>query len=114
MTSLLYFVLVSCGMTQIVVYGTIFNRVRPTRGWLGQLFSCSMCTGFWVGVFLWLVNAWTTLFTYDYNLFTGLALGSLASGVSYVFSVIIDDNGIKIERSKNDEAQKTTSSCPPL
>ena len=76
--------------------------------------DASECTGFWVGVVLWLLNAWTTLFTYDYNLVTGLALGSLASGVSYVFSVVIDDNGIKLERSKNDEAQKTTSSCSSL
>ena len=101
-------------MTQIIVYGSIFNKVRPASGWLGELFSCSMCTGFWVGVFLWITNGLTTLFNYDYSLVTGLLLGSVSSGVSYAFSVLIDDNGFKIERSNNDEAQKTTSSCPSL
>ena len=101
-------------MTQIIVYGSIFNKIRPTRGWLGELFSCSMCTGFWVGVFLWITNGLTALFNYDYSLVTGLLLGSVSSGASYAFSVLIDDNGFKIERSNNDEAQKTTSSCPSL
>jgi hypothetical protein len=111
---LLYFILISCGMTQILVYGSIFNKVRPKKGWFGKLFSCSMCTGFWVGVFLWLTNDLTTLFNYDYSPITGLLLGSLASGVSYVFSVLIDDNGFKIERSKNENAQKISTTCQTL
>jgi len=111
---LLYFMLVSCGMTQIIVYGKIFDHIRPKTGWFGTLFSCSMCTGFWVGILLWLANTWTTLFNYDYSLFTGLFLGSAASGISYVFSVIIDDNGIRVERSNNDEAQKISQTCETL
>jgi hypothetical protein len=111
---LLYFLLVSSGMTQILVYGKIFDRIRPSRGWFGELFSCSMCTGFWVGVFLWLSNDLTTLFNYDYSLFTGLFLGCVSSGTSYVFSVLIDDNGLRVERSNNDDAQKISQTCETL
>ena len=48
------------GITLIVATGKIFAPLRdalterkPT-GWLGQLISCSMCLGFWVG----LANGW--------------------------------------------------------
>ena len=93
---LLYFSLIAAGMTQILVYGKIFDSIRPKSGWFGQLFSCSMCTGFWVGLFLWSVNTFTTLFTFDYSFVTGLFLGCLGSLVSYVFDAVFDDHGIKI------------------
>ena len=111
---LLYFLLASCGMTQILVYGKIFDAIRPKRGLAGELFSCSMCMGFWTGIFLWSANGLTTLFSYDYSLFTGLFLGCISSGAGYVFSVIIDDNGLRVERSNNDETQKITQTCETL
>ena len=98
MKELIYFSLCSYGMTQILVYGKIFDKIRPTQGWLGELLSCSMCTGFWVGLFLWSINAYTTLFSFDYSIVTGLLLGSLSSGVSYALGTVFDDNGFRIER----------------
>ena len=94
--SLAYFVLCCAGLTQILVYGKIFNNIRPTKGRLGELFSCPMCTGFWSGVVLWSLNSYTELFNFDYSLVTGLFLGCLGSLVSYIFSVIFDDHGLKI------------------
>jgi len=79
---LLYFVLAAHGLTQILVYGSIFDKVRPTDGWIGKLLSCPMCTGFWVGVFLFGINGYTELFTYEYNLANLLILGWLSSGTS--------------------------------
>ena len=93
---LLYFVLASYGLTQILVYGNIFNKVRPTEGWFGELLSCPMCTGFWVGVLLFGINGYTELFTYEYNLVNLLILGWLSSGTSYILNVIFCDNGIQI------------------
>ena len=93
---LLYFVLAAHGLTQILVYGSIFDKVRPTDGWIGKLLSCPMCTGFWVGVFLFGINGYTELFTYEYNLANLLILGWLSSGTSYVLSVVFCDNGIQI------------------
>ena len=97
MGDLLYFVLIAYGMTQILVYGSILNFLRPKKGKLGELFECPMCLGFWVGVFLWATNNQTELFTYDYNLLTGLFLGSLSSGTSYALNMLFGDCGLKVE-----------------
>ena len=96
---LLYFVLAAYGLTQILVYGSIFNKARPPRQWLhgfGKLFHCPMCMGFWVGIFLWGINRYTELFTFDYNLANALILGSLSSGTCYLLGVLINDFGLKI------------------
>ena len=94
---LIYFLLASAGMTQILVYGKIFDKIRPTQGWMGQLLSCSMCTGFWVGLFLWITNSLTTLFTFDYSIVTGLFLGCIGSLASYLIDAVFDDHGIKLD-----------------
>ena len=96
MIELLYFILISSGLTQILVYGKIFDKIRPSEGWLGELLSCPMCTGFWVGLFLWVTNDYTQLFNYDFSLLTGIFLGCLSSGTSYVLSIMFDDDGLKI------------------
>ena len=100
--SLIYFILCSYGMTFILVYGSIFNKIRPQKGKLGELFHCPLCTGFWVGVLLFCLNGFTELFTFDYNLANLLVCGWLSSGTSYIFCTIFDDNGIKIERTRNE------------
>jgi hypothetical protein len=117
---LLFFVLVAYGMTQIIVYGSIFNKVRPAkeRFWgLAELFHCPMCMGFWVGVFLWVISSWTSLFTFENilllrntasgvtvtfqleNLWDGFLLGCLSSGTSYVLNMIFGDGGININEN---------------
>lgn len=96
---LFYFILAAYGLTQILVYGSIFNKVRPPRQWLhgfGKLFHCPMCMGFWVGTFLWGINRYTELFTFDYNLANALILGSLSSGTCYLLGVLINDFGFKV------------------
>ena len=99
---LLWFVLTSYGLTQILVYGSIFKWLRNRPNWIGRLFACPMCTGFWVGVLLFCLNGFTELFTFDYNLANLLVCGWLSSGTSYIFCTVFDDNGIKIERTKNE------------
>lgn len=85
---LLYFVLAAFGLTQILVYGTIFDSIRPSTGKLGELFRCSMCLGFWVGAFLFGINGYTELFTFEYTFANLFILGWLSSGTSYVLSMI--------------------------
>ena len=46
--SLIIFILAAYGLTQILVYGSIFDLIRPTTGKLGELFQCSMHF-YWVG-----------------------------------------------------------------
>jgi len=100
---LIYFILCSYGLTYIILYGSIFDPVRPATGKLGELFHCSLCTGFWVGVFLWSINCFTELFTYDYNLVNSLLLGWLSAGTSYFLSTMLDDFGLKFRNTKGGE-----------
>jgi len=98
---LLYFILVAFGMTQLLVYASIFNKIRPSKEWLGgfgDLFHCPMCMGFWVGVFLCGINGFTELFTFEHTAVNYFILGCLSSGTSYVLSVIVGDCGIKIQK----------------
>ena len=94
---LLYFSLAAAGLTQILVYGKIFDKIRPTQGWMGQLLSCPMCTGFWSGLFLWSVSPWTELFTFDISLVTAISMGCIGSLVSYIFGVTFGDFCINID-----------------
>ena len=91
---LVYFVLTSFGLTQILTYGKVLKAVRPKN----YFFHCSMCMGFWVGVFLLGINKYTELFSFDYSLTNAFLLGCLSSGTSYMLCQVFGDNGIKVER----------------
>lgn len=97
---LLLFVLASYGLTQILVYGKIFSRIRPETGRLGELFRCPMCMGFWVGLFLYFLSFWTELFTFDLGYSTPYILGWISSGTSYILCQVFDDEGIKVKRTQ--------------
>ena len=101
---LLYFILCAHGLTQILIYGKILNNLRPKEGKLGELFQCPMCLGFWTGAFLYCINGFTELFTFDYCVANFFLLGWLSSGTSYILSIIFGDEGIKLEHKgeKND------------
>lgn len=94
--SLLYFVLCCFGLTQILIYGSILDPIRPKQGKLGELFHCPMCLGFWIGLILWALNGYTGLFSFDNSLVTGVLLGCLSSGTSYVLAMVVDDSGLKL------------------
>ena len=100
---LLYFTLAAFGLTQIIVYGTIFNSFRPSKEKYAGFFHCPMCVGFWVGVLLVLLNPFTELFTFDVTVVNALLLGWLSSGTSYALRMLISDGGFQHEyRSKRD------------
>ena len=64
---MIWFILASYGLTQILVNSKIFDKVRPSRdqwGLIGYMSNCTMCMGFWVGMFLFFINGWTELFTF--------------------------------------------------
>ena len=97
---LLWFVLTSYGLTQILVYGKIFDRVRPDHAF----FHCPMCVGFWVGVFLCIINPFTELFIFELSVVNFFICGWLSSGTSYLLSALVDDNGFKMEVTNNDDS----------
>ena len=98
---LLWFMLAAFGLTQILVYGKIFDKYRPTkedyRGW-GEVFHCPMCMGFWVGMFLFFINGWTELFTFEMTIGNMFICGWLSSGSTYLLSSLVNDEGLKIQK----------------
>lgn len=94
---MLTFTIACIGMTQILVYGKIFNKIRPTTGWFGDLFKCPMCTGFWTGVFLWALSPYTELFTFDRSMVTALIMGCYSSICCYYGSMLMSDEGLQIK-----------------
>jgi hypothetical protein len=100
---LLTFILCAYGLTQTIVYGKILNRVRPTKGTLGELFGCPMCMGFHVGWFLMLLSPFTELFNFDITVVNFFLLGWLSSGTSYVLNMIFGDEGIKYDHKHMDK-----------
>ena len=95
---LVWFILAAYGMTFILVYGKIFENIRPpkdyTKKW-NTLFHCPLCMGFWVGVFLFSINGFTELFMFDYNLANAFICGCVSAGTSYMLSMIINDDGLR-------------------
>tara|TARA_R110000822_G_scaffold207424_1_gene343512 strand:+ start:353 stop:670 length:318 start_codon:yes stop_codon:yes gene_type:complete len=103
---LIYFVLSAYGLTQILIYGSIFNKIRPSKSWLsgfGILFHCPMCMGFWIGLFLFGINEYTELFTFEYTFANALILGWLSSGTCYLLSVLVNDFGLKLNHRSDDD-----------
>ena len=100
---LLTFILCAYGLTQIIVYGKIFERIRPIAGSGAHLFNCPMCVGFHVGWFLMLLSPYTELFNFDVTAVNFFLLGWLSSGTSYVFNMIFGDEGIKHEHKYLDK-----------
>ena len=95
---LLWFILAAFGLTQILIYGKIFDAWRPEKhsyNGLGEIFHCSMCMGFWVGVFLFCINGMTELFSFDYTVANLLICGCVSSATSYVLCTLFDDHGFK-------------------
>ena len=104
--NLIWFILAAYGLTQILVYGKIFDKLRPTKNhekmWT-ILFHCPMCMGFWVGIFLFLINGFTELFSFDYNIVNTLICGCVSSGTSYILSVLFEDYGLNINFGEKNE-----------
>jgi len=99
---LVFFILCCYGLTLILTYGSIFNKIRPKN----KFFHCPMCIGFWVGIFLWSINGCTELFTFDYNWINPILLGGLSSGTSYFLAMLIGDKGIRYEKMDDTSSGK--------
>ena len=99
MVDLFNFILTAYGMTFILVYGKIFEDIRPekdyTKKW-NTLFHCPLCMGFWVSAFLFCINGYTELFTFEYSLGNMFCLSCLGAGTTYLLSMIVNDFGLRV------------------
>ena len=91
---LIIWILAAYGMSQIIVFGSIFEKPRAwiTRNskFLGDLLECMMCTSTWVGFFFSLVFYSPTLsmVTIPYtNIFFD---GMLASGAVWAINAMVE------------------------
>ena len=97
---LLFFVLACFGLTNILVYGSILNCVRPKEGLWGDLFKCPMCMGFHVGYVVALLINLSSMFNISTNIVDTFLLACLSSGTSYVFCSLFTDFGINFKINK--------------
>jgi hypothetical protein len=99
---LTWFILAAYGLTYLVVHASIFNKIRPAKEWLGgfgKVFHCTLCFGTWAGIILFSINRWTELFTFEYTFANFLICGCVGAGTSYFLSTIVDDGGLKVNKS---------------
>jgi hypothetical protein len=97
---LLYFILICFGLTNILVYGSILNCVRPKEGLWGELFKCPMCMGFHVGWFVAMLMNLSSVISISTNIVDTFLLACLSSGTSYVFCSLFTDFGINFKINK--------------
>jgi hypothetical protein len=97
---LLFFILSCFGLTNILVYGSILNCVRPKEGLWGELFKCPMCMGFHVGWFVALLMNLSSIIDVSTNIVDTFLLACLSSGTSYVLCSLFTDFGINFKINK--------------
>ena len=100
---LFYFILACFGLTNILVYGSILNCIRPKQGLWGELFKCPMCMGFHVGYIVALLMNLSSLFSISTNIVDTFLLACLSSGTSYVFCTLFTDFGINFKVNKSEK-----------
>ncbi len=99
---ILFFILACYGLTNILVYGSIFSCIRPKEGLWGELFKCPMCMGFHVGWFVALMIKLSNLISIDPNIVDVFLLACLSSGSSYVLCSLFTDFGINFKINKEE------------
>lgn len=96
--------LASVGLLYIVMYGEIFavprEYIKSLSVFLFSLFSCSMCLGFWTGVFTSMVNSYW--FWGKVDLIYCFLFGCAVSFVGNFFDYLIDLIGTKANENTNE------------
>lgn len=104
MELIVLFAIAAYGMTNILVYGSIFEGFRdwlermsdgyffsPLFKFLSELISCPMCTSTWVGFFfgLFIFSPFYMLVGTDYH-YSWFFDGMLASGAVWAINTIVE------------------------
>jgi cell division protein FtsW (lipid II flippase) len=94
--NLIVFVLACYGLTSILVWGKVFDRIRPKHAF----FHCSQCVGFWVGVLIFSLF-WISNIKLFPNSYCGwLIFGCISSGTSYILDMLVGDCGFRVEKTE--------------
>jgi hypothetical protein len=85
------FLIVGIGISNIIVHSFLFSTIREyaegKNEYIGKMLNCMMCTGFWVGILLWIFNV--GLFA-GYNLIAPIAAGATISLFSSFYDLVTD------------------------
>jgi hypothetical protein len=95
--NLIAFILASAGLTQILCYGSLFNKFRPKAGLLGELFSCSMCMGFHVGYVIFTLFWLSKIHMFPHFYIGAFVYACMSSFTSYILDKSFSDAGILIK-----------------
>jgi hypothetical protein len=92
--SLIAFILICYGMTQILTVGRVFNPIRPNY----YFFKCSMCMGFWSSGIIYLsLYLFASISLFTVPIWLGVFFGAcLGSGTSYFIQSLVSDHGFNI------------------
>lgn len=98
MFDIILFGLVTFGITNIIVNGSILYPLRKfiwdKSKFFGALFSCAVCTGFWVGI---LVSALTTIGVNDSVILDGF-LSSAVCAVLLEGLIVVNNHPLMTSR----------------
>ncbi len=94
----LLFILACHGLTQFLLYSSLLGRIRPKKGKLGELFSCSMCMGFHSGWIMFLLFWAGNLRMWSSIELGVVIMGFLSSSTSYILDKVVSDSGIQISK----------------
>lgn len=89
---MIIYIFVCYGLTQILCYGKIFDKIRPNN----PFFKCSMCVGFWAGLFVYILMSLSTFNPFVFSLIDMFLMSCLSSGTSYILDKLVGDKGINI------------------
>ena len=82
MIEILTLVISAVGFTQLIVFGSIFYKIRPS--W--TLFNCPQCMGFHIGYIFLCLGYFTSLWNFPITIMNGLIFGCIVSLMSVITS----------------------------
>lgn len=83
LTTIIYF-LFSYGLTAILIYSDLAKPIRDrvtTNKFIRKMWNCSMCLGFWVGLFSFLLF-------FKFNIYLNFVFAVASSGVTWLLCSI--------------------------
>tara|TARA_Y100000296_G_C5096460_1_gene217628 strand:+ start:372 stop:659 length:288 start_codon:yes stop_codon:yes gene_type:complete len=92
---LIYFILSTYGISGLI---SILNFRYIKKDW--KILNCPYCLGFWVGLILFMSNSYTDLFNFNITILNALLISCIGGASTYILGVTIDDDGIKINKTK--------------
>lgn len=99
--NLILFILACYGITQIIVYGKIFAKIRKKIN--NEFLECPMCIGFHVGYIVYVLFYFSGISLFP-NLWIGIFIfASISSATSCFLCNLITDEGINFKVWKDNE-----------